>query len=88
MVNEEQQDNQCGKTPALEGQLGNILSGVERSLAVTCETIMGKMKQLEDKIQDMEKRYTELVKDAESAIKEASDTKEAKGAGDSEDAQK
>lgn len=44
-------------------QLGNVLSGVERTLAFTCESILGKMKQLEDKIQDMEKRYDELVKD-------------------------
>lgn len=54
----------------LQNQLGNILSGVEKSLAVTCESIMGKMKQLEDKIQDMEKRCTELAKDAEQTLKE------------------
>lgn len=56
---------------ALQNQLGNMLSGVEKSLAVTCESIMGKMRQLEEKIQDMEKRYTELAKDAEQALKEA-----------------
>lgn len=56
---------------ALQNQLGNILNGVEKSLAVTCESIMGKMKQLEDKIQEMEKRYTELAKDAEQTLKEA-----------------
>lgn len=55
----------------LQNQLGNMLSGVERSLAVTCDSIMGKMKQMEDKIQDMEKRFAELAKDAEQALKES-----------------
>lgn len=54
----------------LQGQLHNMLSGVERSLAVTCENIMEKMKQLEDKMDDMEKRYHELAKDAEEVLKE------------------
>lgn len=56
---------------ALQNQLGTMLSGVEKSLAVTCESIMGKMKQLEDKIEIMEQRYSELAKDAEKAIQEA-----------------
>lgn len=60
-----------GEVDVLQNQLGSMLSGVEKSLAVTCESIMGKMKQLEDKIQDMEKRYEELTKDAEQALQEA-----------------
>ena len=69
MVNETNQPPADG-VDALQNQLGNILSGVEKSLAVTCESIMGKMKQLEDKIQDMEKRFTELAKDAEQTLKD------------------
>jgi chromosome segregation ATPase len=80
MVNESSQQPTDGvdaikqksnQVDALQNQLGNILSGVEKSLAVTCESIMVKMKQLEDKIQDMEKKYTELAKDAEKSLKEA-----------------
>lgn len=63
---------------AIQNQLGNMLSGVERSLEVTCETIMGKMKQLEEKIQDMEKRYSELSKEAEKGLKEAIESTDAK----------
>lgn len=79
MVNENNQQQADGvdavkqkssQVDALQNQLGGILSGVEKSLAVTCESIMGKMKQLEDKIQDMEKRYTELAKDAEQTLKD------------------
>lgn len=58
---------------AFQNHIGNVLSGVEKNLAVTCESIMGKMKQLEDKIQDMEKRYTELAKDAEQTLKNVGD---------------
>lgn len=64
---EKQED--VGQSEVLQEQLGSVLTGVERTLAVTCESIMGKMKQLEDKIQDMEKRYTDLVKDIEGAGK-------------------
>lgn len=74
MVDEKQLEDTKAKSSqvdALQNQLGNMLTGVEKSLAVTCESIMGKMKQLEDKIQDMEKRYSELAKDAEQALKEA-----------------
>lgn len=77
MVNENQKDvdssNDVSTTQAtaLQGQLDNMLSGVERSLAVTCESIMDRMRQLEDKIQTMEKKYHEIAKEAESAIKEA-----------------
>lgn len=62
--------HKSSQVDALQNQLGNILSGVEKSLAVTCESIMGKMKQLEDKIQDMEKRCTELAKDAEQTLRD------------------
>lgn len=61
------------KTATNEGsnQTAEILSGIERSLAVTCDSIMDKMRQLEDKIQSMENRYTELAKDAQRAIQDA-----------------
>mgnify|MGYP000858909603 CR=1 FL=1 len=57
----------------LQGQLNNMLTGVERSLAVTCESIMEKMKQLEEKIQDMEKKYQDLSKGTQEALKQASE---------------
>lgn len=57
------------------GQIGtglnNLLSGVERSLSVTCEAIMDKMKHLEERIQEMDDRFQELAKDAEKALQEA-----------------
>ena len=84
----EAQKESSGHNDALQGQLGNILSGVERSLAVTCESIMGQMKKLEDKIQDMERRYSELAKDAEKALNEAGETNETKSAGENAPPQK
>lgn len=86
MVNEKQHlfdssNGQTGQSAALEGQLNNMVSGVERSLLVTCETIMDKMKQLEDKMNDMEKKYVELAKDAEKALKESGDTTITDGGG-------
>ena len=65
-----------GLVDAAQNQIGNMLSGVEKSLAITCESIMDKMKQLEDKIQTMENKYTELAADAEQALKEAEKVKE------------
>lgn len=76
MVKEDGKQEHQASSPqveALQDQLGNVLSGVERSLAVACESIMDKMKQLEDKIQDMENRYSDLAKDAESALKKTTD---------------
>lgn len=61
----EEKQEDVGQSEVSQEQLGRVLNGVERTLAVTCESIMGKMKQLEDKIQDMEKKYTDLVKDIE-----------------------
>lgn len=77
MVNQDESDQmeaikqKSGQADALQNRLGNILNGMEKNLAVTCESIMDKMKHLEDKIQDMEKRYTQLVQDAEKSLKES-----------------
>lgn len=76
MVKEDEKQGEQANSPqveALQNQLGNVLSGVERSLAVACGSIMDKMKQLEDKIQDMERRYKDLARDAEEAIKKSGD---------------
>lgn len=75
MVNDKQENvDEIKEIPiqagALEGQL-HMISGVERSLAVTCESIIDKMKQLEQKMDDMEKRYVDLAKDAEKVLKES-----------------
>lgn len=75
MVNQDNQgqpDRQkSGQVEALQSQLGTILNGVEKNLAVTCESITNKMKDLEAKIQNMEKRYTQLVHDAEQSLRES-----------------
>lgn len=94
MTNDKEQDLDAQKEAStqgdvLKGQLGNMLSSVEGTLAVTCDSIMGQMKQLEEKIQDMEKRYSELKKEAEDNLKQAIDsTSETKGAGETADEQK
>jgi len=85
MVNENPANNQPGvidkteRDSLLQSQLDNMLSGVEKSLAVTCDSIMAKMRQLEEKIQDMETRYKELTKEAEQALKEAETVDKANG---------
>lgn len=81
MANEkDSQPSQAEKS--LQNQLTNVMSGVERTLEVTCESIMEKMRQLEDKIQDMEKRYTSLARDAENALNEVSEKQEPNMDGD------
>lgn len=92
MVNEKEQELGTNKeAPAqddsLQGQIGTMLTGVERTLAVTCDSIMGQVKQLEEKIQDMERRYSELKKEAEDSLKQAIDSTE-NGAGKTTDTQK
>lgn len=87
MTNEKQQELGAQKeastqSDALHSQLGTMLSSVERTLAVTCDSIMGQMKQLEEKIQDMEKRYSELKKEADDNLEQAAETR---GAGETAD---
>lgn len=93
MTNEKKQDAGAGKevsiqSDAIQGQLGNMLSSVERTLAVTCDSIMDQMKQLEEKIQAMEKRYSELKKEADDNLKQATESFETKGAGETADREK
>lgn len=72
MLDEKEQADKS-KTTSTEASnhTADLLTGIERSLSVTCDSIMDKMRQLEDKIQSMENRYTELAKDAQRAIQEA-----------------
>lgn len=63
-----------GTDDQLNVGLSNILSGVEKSLAATCEAIMDKMKHLEDRIQEIDDKFQELSKDADQALHEVETT--------------
>lgn len=79
MVNEKKPELKSGPSPnTMEDRLNTMLVGVERNLAVTCEQIMKHMQQIEDKIQDMETRCSELAKDAVAAIKMTGEGEEPK----------
>lgn len=56
------------------------ISGVERTLSATCDAIMAKMRQLEDRLEEMDNRFKELSEYAEQTLNETknSDDKEDK----------
>lgn len=71
MLDDKEQSDKSTVAKEVSDQAAMLLTGVDRTVAVACDSIMEKMRQLEEKIQSMEDRYTVLARDAQKAIQEA-----------------